>query len=148
MSRDQSRAHKEREIRSAVERLLTGRAIHTDGTCDATTLATEAGVSRQDLYRSYRPLLDEFRGHLRRLGASGAPTDRRAAEVRRLGEQLTEITSRAARYRVERDGARTERDANASRVTFLEEQNRLLRLQLEGVNALSTIRRKDFDPRN
>jgi hypothetical protein len=142
VSREQSRAHKEREIRAAVERLLTGRAIHTDGTCDATTLAIEAGVPRQDLYRSYRPLLDEFRAHLRRLAASGAPSDRRAAELGRLGEQLTQTSSRAARYRVERDGARTERDANASRVAFLEEQNGLLRLQLEGANALSTIRHR------
>lgn len=136
MSRDQNRAHKEREIRAAVERLLTGRAIHTDGTCDASTLATEAGVSRQDLYRSYRPLLEDFRAQLRRLAASGPPTDRRAAELGRLGEQLTQTSSRAARYRVERDGARTDRDANASRVVFLEEQNRLLRLQLEGANGL------------
>ena len=146
MSRDQNRVHKEREIRAAAERLLTGRAIHTDGTCDASTLATEAGVSRQDLYRSYRPLLEEFRGQLRRLAASGPPTDRRAAELARLAEQLTQTASRAARYRAERDGARTERDANASRVAYLEEQNRLLRLQVEGVRAVSPLRSTTAEP--
>lgn len=143
MSRDQNRVHKEREIRAAAERLLTGRAIHTDGTCDASTLASEAGVSRQDLYRSYRPLLEEFRGQLRRLAASGPPTDRRAAELGRLAEQLTQTASRAARYRAERDGARTERDANASRVAYLEEQNRLLRQQAEGVKSVSHLGRKN-----
>ncbi len=73
MSRNKSRAHKEREVRAGIERLLTGRAIHTDGTCDATTLAAKAGVSRQDLYRSYLPLLEEFGGQLRRCrGVRGA----------------------------------------------------------------------------
>lgn len=143
MSRDQNRARKEREIRAAVERLLTGRAIHTDGTCDATTLATEAGVSRQDLYRSYRPLLEEFRDQLHRLAASGTPTDRRAAELGRLAEQLTQTTSRAARYRAERDSFRTERDANASRVAYLEEQNRLLRQRVERVSSVLPLPRRD-----
>src|SRR5205085_2018289 len=54
------RAPREDDIRRAMERLLAGRAVHTDGALDATTLAAEAGVSRQDLYRTYRPILDEF----------------------------------------------------------------------------------------
>lgn len=143
MSRDQSRAHKERELRAAAERLLTGRAIHTDGTCDATTLATEAGVSRQDLYGRHRPLLEEFRSHLRRVEESGAPSDRRGAELKRLGEKLSQADARAARYRLERDDARSERDANASRVAYLDEQNTLLRRQSEAVRSVSPLRRKN-----
>ena len=143
MTRDTRRLHKERQLQAATERLLTGRAIHTDGTCDATTLAAEAGVSRQDLYRYYRPLLDDFRRHLRRIEESGAPTDRRAAALRRLAEELNQAAARAARYRLERDGARSERDANASRVAYLEQQNGLLRQQLEGAQSVSFLRRND-----
>ncbi|MFN2504399.1 MAG: hypothetical protein ABR540_09230, partial [Acidimicrobiales bacterium] len=119
MTGDERRLHKEREIRAAAERLLTGRAIHTDGTCDATMLAAEAGVTRQDLYRSCRPMLEEFRSHLRRIAESGAPTDRRAAALGRLREELSQAAARATRYRIERDGARSERDANASQLAYL-----------------------------
>ncbi len=71
MKKDERRAHNEGQIRAAIERLLSGHAIHTDGTRNATTLAAEAGVYRQDLYRSYRLLLDEFREHLRRTKSLG-----------------------------------------------------------------------------
>ncbi len=141
MKNDERRRHNEVQIRAAIERLLTGQPIHTEGTRDATTLAAEAGVSRQDLYRSYRPLLDEFRGHLRHIEESGGPSDRRAATLDLLREKLSKVDARAARYRAERDDARGERDANASRVAYLQEQNRLLRHQLEGARSLAPIRR-------
>jgi len=143
MTAKERRQHKEREIRAAMERLLTGRAIHTAGACNATTLAAEAGVSRQDLYRSYRSLLGEFRSHLRRIEESGAPADKRGAQLGRLDEKLSQSAARAARYRLERDDARSERDANASGVAFLEEQNRLLRRQLDVVQSLSSLRRQE-----
>jgi len=78
MKNDERRQHNEVQIRAAIERLLTGQTIHTDGTRDVTTLAAEAGVSRQDLYRSYRPLLDESGGTCvgsksRRGPATGGP---------------------------------------------------------------------------
>ena len=97
----------------------------------------------QDLYRSSRALLEEFRSHLRRIEESGAPSDRRGAEMKRLGEKLSQAAARAARYRLERDGARSERDANACQVAYLEEQNRLLRRQLEAVPSVSPLRWKD-----
>jgi len=143
MKNDERRTHNEGQIRAAIERLLTGHAIHTDGTCDATTLAAEAGVSRQDLYRSYRPLLDEFRRHLRRIEESGGPSDKRAAALERLGEKLNQVATRAARYRIERDDARGERDANASRVAYLNEQNRVLRQQTDRARSVPPVRRID-----
>ncbi len=143
MTTEERRRNKEREIRAAMERILSGGAIHTDGASNASTLAAEAGVSRQDLYRSYRALLEEFRSHLRRIEESGAPADRRGAELRRLADKLSQTAARAARYRLERDDARSERDANASRVAYLDEQNRLLRRQLEAVPSVSPFRRKD-----
>jgi hypothetical protein len=126
-----------------MDRILTGGAIHTDGACNASTLAAEAGVSRQDLYRSHRALLEEFRSHLRRIEESGMPSDRRGGELKRLGEKLSQAAARADRYRLERDDAKSERDAIASRVAYLEEQNRLLRRQLEAVPPVSRLRRKD-----
>jgi hypothetical protein len=52
---------------------------------------------------------------------------------------MSQLAARSARYRIERDDARGERDA--SRVAYLQEQNRLLRHQLEGARSLSPMRR-------
>ncbi|MGI8777834.1 MAG: hypothetical protein ACR2LJ_10750 [Acidimicrobiales bacterium] len=139
MGADARRASKEAQIRAAMERLLTHRAIHTDATLDVTTLAAEAGVARQDLYRTYRGLLEEFRVHVRRLEESGSTPDRRGAQIEVLKRRLAEAVGRAGRYRVERDSARHERDAAASQVAYVTEQNRLLREQLEAGNRVSSL---------
>jgi chromosome segregation ATPase len=131
---------KETQIRAAMERLLLDRPIHTDGQLDATTLAKEAGVARQDLYRTYRDLLDEFRAHVKRLQEAPNAADRRTSAVEQLRNELEQVTARAARYRSERDGFRRERNVNASQVAHLDEQNRLLRQQLEALNPISPIR--------
>jgi hypothetical protein len=140
MSTSGPRRDRAPDIKAAMERMLTGRAIHTDGALDVSSLAVEAGVSRQDLYRSHRPLLDEFRAHLRRLEAAGGNT-KQTEHVARLARQLNEALGRAARYRGERDAARRERDINASQVVYLAEQNRLLQEELELVASVSPIRR-------
>jgi chromosome segregation ATPase len=131
---------KEAQIRAAMERLFLHRAIHTDGQLDATTLAAEAGVARQDLYRTYRALLDEFRAHVQRLQNSPTVADRHTGQIQRLKEDLETLTSRAARYRAERDACRHERDVNASQVAHLDEQNRLLRQQLNELRRVTPIR--------
>lgn len=122
-----------------MERLLAGRPIHSDGTLDISTLAVEAGVSRQDLYRTHRGILEEFRSHLRRLDAAG-PRGRQSEHVDRLTQQRDDALGRAARYRSERDASRRERDVNASQVVHLAEQNRLLRAQLEAQTSVTKIR--------
>jgi len=137
---DDRRSRTEAALRAAMARLLTGQPIHTDGTLYAMTLAAEAGISRQDLYRTYRPVLDEFREHLTRLAASGAPTDRRAAEIERLKAKLAEATGRGARYRQERDEARRERDANASKLAYFAQQNGQLRQHFEAAAGVSPLR--------
>jgi hypothetical protein len=131
---------KEAQVRAAMERLLHDRAIHTHGQLDATTLAGEAGVARQDLYRTYRHLLDEFRAHVQRLQNPPTTADRHTGQIQRLKEELETVTSRAARYRAERDAYRHERDIIASRVAHLEEQNRLLRQQLNALRRVTPIR--------
>jgi len=139
MSSSEPRRDKGPDIRAAMERMLTGRPIHTDGTLDVSALAVEAGISRQDLYRSHRPLLDEFRAHLRRLESAGGNT-KQTEHVARLARQLDEALRRAARYRGERDAARGERDVNASQVVHLAEQNRLLRAELDLAATVTPIR--------
>jgi hypothetical protein len=114
-----------------MERLLTRRPIHSGGTLDVSTLAIEAGVARQDLYRAYRPVLEEFRVHLRRLEAAGSDHSRHSEQVDRIRRQLDAALGRAERYRTERDAARSERDLNASQIVHLSEQNRLLREQVD-----------------
>ena len=131
---------KEAQIRAAMERLLLGRAIHTHAQLDATTLAAEAGIARQDLYRTYRHLFDEFRAHVQRLHNSPTTDDRHTTQIQRLREELQTVTSRAARYRAERDTCRQERDINASQVAHLDEQNRLLRQQLNELRRITPIR--------
>lgn len=131
---------KEVQIRAAMERLLVDQAIHTDGRLDVTTLAAEAGISRQDLYRTYRHLLDEFRGHIKRLEDAPGRPDRQGEQIRHLKDQLDEVLGRAARYRGERNEARHQRDINASQVVYLDEQNRLLRQQLETALQVKPIR--------
>ncbi len=128
------------DIRAAMERLLTGRPIHTDGRLDVSSLAVEAGVSRQDLYRTHRAILDEFRAHLLRVEAAGGNT-KQTEHVARLARQLDDALGRAARYRGERDAARRERDVNASQVVHLAEQNRTLRAALDAEAAVTPIRR-------
>jgi len=123
-----------------MERMLTGRPIHTDGTLDVSTLAVEAGVSRQDLYRTYRPILEEFRSHLCRLDVAGSGDNRHNERVTRLTRQRDEALERAARYRSERDAARRERDVNASQVCHLAEQTRALRDQLDAEQKVTSIR--------
>ncbi len=131
---------KEVQIRAAMERLLLHRAIHTDGRLDAAALAAEAGIARQDLYRTYRQLLDEFRAHVQRLEDSPTVADRRTDHIERLKEELETVTGRAARYRSERDACRHERDVNASQVAHLDEQNRLLRRQLNELRRVTPLR--------
>ena len=67
--------------------------------------------------------------------------DRRGDRLERLAAQLQQASERAARYRLERDSARRERDTNGSQVLYLSEQNRQLRDQLNDTEGVISIRR-------
>lgn len=54
-------AQERRAIRDAMDRLLKGEPIRSDGSLTAVALATESDVSRWKVYQEYRGLLDEFR---------------------------------------------------------------------------------------
>lgn len=135
---------REGQLRAAMERLLRGEPVHTDGQLDVKTWAAEALVARQLIYRAHRGLLEEFHAHVRQVEAGGDSPDRRGRRIEVLEQRLADAEGKAARYRTERDEARRERDVYASQVTFLDEQNRLLREHAESaeVTGLNTVRQR------
>jgi hypothetical protein len=84
------RRRTEDSIRAAMDRLLRGQ-LPPDGACDVTTLASEAGVSRAALYRSYGPLKDEFTRRLTQMQADGNLPDPRAAQIVRLKDENAQL---------------------------------------------------------
>ena len=128
----------DRKIRAAMDRLLAGQPIHTDGHLHIKNLAAEAGLSRQQVYRS--PLRDEFEEHVARIRERGeAPTEPHLATIVKLREQLTAEKEKAARYRSERDEARRAQETFANQVRVLDEQNR--RLEATLADAGKVVRR-------
>jgi hypothetical protein len=89
------RQHTEDRIRAATDRLLSGQ-IPTGGGCDIKTLASEAGLSRAALYRSYGHLKTEFEQRLTRLRDEGHQPDPRAAQILRLKDENTRLRERLA----------------------------------------------------
>ena len=86
----EQRRQAEQRIRAAADALLRGD-IPPDGKCDITTLASQAGVSRAALYRTYPHLKEEFERRLAAVHASGTAPDPRDA-------QMTRLLGSAARY--------------------------------------------------
>lgn len=128
---------KEAAIRAAMERLLAGAPLCSSGRLDVSTLAKEAGVSRQDLYRTYASILNEFRSQVERIRTVGPAATR--IDPAAQAAQLRDAAERATRYRKERDEARRERDANASRVVYLQDQNRQLQEALNSFRGVATL---------
>ncbi|MFF7146110.1 hypothetical protein ACFZB5_33790 [Streptomyces nodosus] len=95
LSQDQ-RDQTERRIRAAIDRLLAGQ-IPPGGSCDAKTLAREAGISRASLYRAWGHLKDEFEQRRAAAWAAGCQPDPREARIARLREVNQRLTSKLAR---------------------------------------------------
>ncbi|MBV9448453.1 MAG: hypothetical protein JO345_21420 [Streptosporangiaceae bacterium] len=87
------RRQTEDSIRAAIDRLLRGQ-IPPGGACDVTTLASEAGISRAALYRSYGHLKTEFTRRLTQMQADGHLPDPRAAQIVRLKDENTQLRER------------------------------------------------------
>lgn len=130
----------QRRLREAAERLLAGRARTSDGKLTLKSLAAEAGLPRQYLYRdAYKAIADEFDEQARQvLSHSGTP-DERLAEVERLQKELTATRAAAIEERRRTRLAREETRAAASQIAFLTVQNDALREQLRAQATISTI---------
>ena len=94
---------KERQIiRDAMERLLAGTPIRSDGKLTIKSLAAEADVKRWLLTHRHTDLQDEFRDKIRTCGSTPAATRALAASNNRLKQQLKQA----------RDEMRQARDEN------------------------------------
>ena len=94
---------KERQIiRDAMERLLAGTPIRSDGKLTIKSLAAEADVKRWLLTHRHTDLQDEFRDKIRTCGSTPAATRALAANNNRLKQQLKQA----------RDEMRQARDEN------------------------------------
>lgn len=86
------------EIGAAMERLLAGQPVHTDGRLTKTNLAAEAGVGRASLYRQ-RDLMRDWERRIADCGRT-TPTASSDATIARLTRQLD--TERRRRIESER----------------------------------------------
>jgi hypothetical protein len=95
-------------VRAAMDRLLAGQALHTDGRLTVKNLAVEAAIPRSTLYRSEPELIREFERRLQRAQDMAQPArGGLAAKVERLEEKLAATERRAAGYREELEQERS-----------------------------------------
>ena len=94
---DEQRRDTEQRIRAAARALLAGE-IPAGGSCDVTTLARQARVSRAALYRSYPNLKAEFEQQLAQSRARGCAPDPRDAQILRLKEENAVLKERLRRH--------------------------------------------------
>lgn len=130
----------EQRLRAAMDRLLAGKPLHTDGRLTVKNLATEAGLTRQQAYRC-EAITKEFAEHVQRISERGEePAERHLQRISRLREQLAEEKARSARYRTERDEARATQQTLANQLRVLDEQNRRLEAQLADQGKVTRLR--------
>jgi chromosome segregation ATPase len=127
----------QRRIRDAAERLLSGQARLSDGRLTMKSLATEAGLPRQYLYRDpYKPLADEFDQHAKALIARTGSPDERLAEIDRLRRELKDARLQARTHRSTAQSLFEDLKIAASQIAHLTAQNEALRDQLHTASAV------------
>lgn len=127
------------QVRTAMERLLSGRSLHTDGELTVENLAAEAATSRQTLYRAHAGLVAEFREHAKRIAAAVEHPDRAARELR-LRSHLADAKARSARHLEEARRWKAKAEQLASQVAYLAAQNEALRERSASVTAIKPVR--------
>lgn len=130
-------------LEAAAGRLLAGEATISDGKLTLKSLAAEAAVPRNYLYRTeYLAVARDFlqRAQARQERNEGPGVW--AAQHERLRTAQSREALLAKRYRGERDTARAERDQAASQIAFLTEQNRMLREDLESERSVTRLATK------
>lgn len=123
-------------------RLLAGDAQRTDGRLTVRNLAAEAGLSRQQAYRS--PVIHDWR----KATSDPPPTehpDNTQARIERLTQDLAAAQQRAQRYRQERDEARDHVKTLANACRALDEENHALRTTLADARVVSPFRHRAGD---
>ena len=128
--------HNDDVLRGAMARLLAGDAGRTDGRLTVTNLAAEAGVTRQQAYRS--PIINAWREAITDREPAPHP-DITQARIERLTQDLAASQQRARRYRLERDQARTHTQTLANACRALDEENDSLRTALSDARIITAL---------
>jgi hypothetical protein len=128
--------HNDQALRAAMTRLLAGEAQRTDGRLTVSNLAAEAGLTRQQAYRS--SVIDAWRDATREPPSTGHP-DKTQARMERLARDLAASEQRAQRYRQERDEARAQAKTLANACRVLDEDNAALRTALADARVISPL---------
>jgi chromosome segregation ATPase len=128
--------HNDRVLREAMMRLLAGDAQRTDGRLTVANLAAEAGLTRQQAYRS--SVIDAWREAIRDLEPAQHP-DMTQARIERLTQDLAASQERARRYRLERDEARARTQTLANACRALDQENDGLRTALSAARVVTTL---------
>jgi hypothetical protein len=137
--------HNDQALRAAMTRLLAGEAQRTDGRLTVSNLAAEAGLTRQQAYRS--PVIHAWRDAAREPPSTGQP-DKTQARIERLARELAASEQRAQRYRQERDESRAQAKTLANACRALDEENAALRTALADARIVSPLRRHAGDNRH
>jgi len=122
-----------------MSKLLAGEAQRTDGRLTVSNLAAEAGLTRQQAYRS--SVIHAWRDATREPPSTGHP-DKTQARIERLTRDLAASEQRAQRYRQERDEARDQARTLANACRVLDEENQGLRSELADGHVVVPIRHR------
>jgi len=114
----------ERLLRAAMDRIVAGTPIRSNGSHTVTALAAEAGVSRRTAARA-SGVLGDFRDAVAALSKPAMPPA--AAEAGRLRDELAEARAKLAERNAEVRRLRADLAALACRVALLSEENAQLR---------------------
>lgn len=139
ISQDQ-RTQVEERIRAAMDRLLRGE-LPAGGKCDIKTLASEAGISRAALYRTYTHLKQEFEQRLQQRTATEGRPDPRDAQIDRLKQANAELRVRNAEQRRQLAEADAFRTQALSRIAAQHEEIRRLRAHHANAEVISLASR-------
>ena len=114
-----------RTVRDAIERLLAGKPIRSDGKLTIKSLATEAGVKRWVLTHKHTDLQDEFRERVRKQGST-------PDAMRALHEKIATLEQGRKKDRSERHEAVARAKLLARAVQVLTLENDQLNQRMSG----------------
>ena len=84
----------EHALKKAMERLLTGRAAHTDGRLTVANLAREAGLSRATAYR-YPDVIQAFQKEITDRNGRQSASAAQRSKIAALSAELAALQTRA-----------------------------------------------------
>jgi len=128
-----------RSIRDAMQRLIEGNPIRSDGKLTIKSLATEAGVKRWVLTHKFKDLQDEFRA---RIASQGAVPE----SLKKVLDENAGLKDRVQRQRQDLQQAKAELDRYARIVQVQALENQALQEQLRSLMAELTAHATSNEP--